>query len=214
MRGHELEQSVSALMTLSRRDWLKWHGIAPLVAVLPGAGSVVGSSFAGRALMRRFLDRAGFGPRPEDLDRAMELGLEGCLEEQLCETTLGDPEVDARLGALRTLTLPPAALPQEDYGTIAIELTGATLLRAIASRRQLYEAMVEFWSDHFWAAAFSAGASTAVGRASLRSSSCRLATSPSRPTIATSSRRSCGSACGTRERISSFRDTMPRRSGW
>jgi len=37
----------------------------------------------------------------------------------------------------------------QDEDDLILELAGGTLLRDVYSKRQLYEAMVEFWSDHF-----------------------------------------------------------------
>ena len=60
--------------------------------------------------------------------------------------------MDEILSRFQTLHLSNAEIIeeyQEQAGIVIGELQFATLLRAAASRRQLYELMVDFWSNHF-----------------------------------------------------------------
>ncbi len=102
-----------------------------------------------RARMLRLLNRAGYGPRPGDLDRALELGYDATLEAQLHAEEIADPRAERALAALPTVGLTLGELLGEDRKTVIRELQQATVTRGLTSRRQLYEAMVEFWSDHF-----------------------------------------------------------------
>lgn len=103
------------------------------------------------------LNRLTFGPRPEERRRAAEIGLQAWIEEQLAPATIDDGATDLLLTGFDTLTMRAHELhawsdklfDDEDRATVPDELRRATLLRQIYSRRQLYEGMVEFWSDHF-----------------------------------------------------------------
>jgi uncharacterized protein (DUF1800 family) len=102
------------------------------------------------------LHRATYGVPPGELDRARRMGYQAWLEEQLHPETIDDSAVDAEVAArFPTLTLSAQELfdiaeEQEDGGySTAMELKRATLYRALFSKRQLYEMMVELWNNHF-----------------------------------------------------------------
>lgn len=108
------------------------------------------------------LNRLTFGAQREDAEYAKKIGLKAWIEEQLAPERLDDSELDARLALLPTLWAP---IPGDGKGhkesgknmgmmmdgdsSFADDLQFARLLRAAASRRQLFERMVEFWTDHF-----------------------------------------------------------------
>jgi hypothetical protein len=97
----------------------------------------------------RLLNRAGYGPKPGELERATALGLAGYLEEQLNPEAIEDTAVDLLLRQLTIYHMEVSQLVEQDEAEAAVELISSTMLRALYSKRQLYEAMVEFWSDHF-----------------------------------------------------------------
>ncbi len=98
----------------------------------------------------RLLRRATFGPSEADVASIRAMGYQGWLNRQLKYTQLSDTQVAADVAArYPTLTGTPESLYQIAPGTIAATLQQATVHRAIFSQRQLYERMVEFWSDHF-----------------------------------------------------------------
>jgi len=87
-----------------------------------------------------------------EYERARALGYEAYLEEQLEPLAIDDSAMDERLLDFPTLTQSPKELYetyQGNFTTPYFELKGATLLRAVHSKRQLFERMVEFWNDHF-----------------------------------------------------------------
>ncbi|HXG50535.1 MAG TPA: DUF1800 domain-containing protein [candidate division Zixibacteria bacterium] len=113
-----------------------------------------------------FLNRTSFGPTPETIARARKIGIPAFLEEQLNPDRISDAEVEERISGLKTIRLtseelirlyPPAAAQQRQAGmeamqgprVVIFELQQARLLRAVHSRRQLYEVMVDFWTNHF-----------------------------------------------------------------
>lgn len=114
-----------------------------------------------------FLNRTSFGPTRETIERAHRIGVRAYLEEQLEPDKIPDSFVEEKIAALKTMRLssrelielyppPQKASPQgmsmapaQGPRQVILELQLARLLRAIYSRRQLYEVMVDFWSNHF-----------------------------------------------------------------
>jgi uncharacterized protein (DUF1800 family) len=100
----------------------------------------------------RFLNRAGYGPRPGDYERVSQMGLEAYLEEQLNPQNIDDTAVETAMQELTVYNQDASELSSKNKSTrrkAAKELVQATILRAAFSNRQLYQVMVEFWSDHF-----------------------------------------------------------------
>ncbi len=159
-------------MTLSRRRLLAAGGGMLLGstlgcdrlerALLPGvspptppAGPFAVPGGAAIDPLRHVLNRLTFGPRPEDYGRVRALGataseaVAAFIDEQLHPQRLDDGPGEHAVRRLETLRQPAGELFEYQPGLLLEELTRATLLRAVHSRRQLYEAMVHFWTDHF-----------------------------------------------------------------
>jgi uncharacterized protein (DUF1800 family) len=103
------------------------------------------------------LNRAAYGSRPGDVARVLSMGFAGYLDEQLHPEAIDDSTVDAREAAFITRRMaPPDLKPTAVIGpgaatsaAILPELRTHKLLRAIHSRRQLQEVLVDFWFNHF-----------------------------------------------------------------
>jgi uncharacterized protein (DUF1800 family) len=102
------------------------------------------------------LQRTTYGVAPGELDRARQMGYEAWLDEQLDPGSIDDSAVDAQVAALfPTLTQSAQQLfdisaQQNDGGySVAMELKRAMIYRALFSKRQVYEMMVELWNNHF-----------------------------------------------------------------
>lgn len=154
---------------LSRRDFLRLAGLvsastaiaacAPVYARLGGPaeplGGITGPPLDLHALAG--LNRLTFGPRLAERQRVAEIGLAGWIEEQLEPELLDDGPAEWRLHAFDTLhmsaddlaSLSNRLFDDLDTTTVPNELRQATLVRQVYSRRQLYELLVEFWTDHF-----------------------------------------------------------------
>src|SRR6185369_6437094 len=160
---------MSRARPISRRDFLRLAGLvaasaaaagcAPLYAKLGGqpepplAAPFGASDFAGFGL----LNRLTFGPRLAERQLLAEIGPAAWIEEQLRPQSIDDGPAEWRLRGLETLNLSAADLSDRsdrildgtDKLTVHSQLRQAALLRQVYSRRQLYEVMVEFWTDHF-----------------------------------------------------------------
>jgi uncharacterized protein (DUF1800 family) len=125
------------------------------------------------------LNRMAYGPRPGDLARVRAMGLTAYVDEQLNPNDANDAEGNARLAAARlriqyaATGSTPAVDEQRPLRTVienwnlgqlwplrnhpafqernrpADEVRGATWVRAIYSKWQLREVLVEFWHNHF-----------------------------------------------------------------
>ncbi len=112
------------------------------------------------------LNRMTFGPVPGDYARVSAMGVDAFIEEQLAParvTFLGRIKGDSNNAegiddsvcdrAISRFTEawwePVGEAYEEDDEALSPVLRRVTLLRAIYSKRQLFEVMCEFWSDHF-----------------------------------------------------------------
>ncbi|HVB81034.1 MAG TPA: DUF1800 domain-containing protein [Candidatus Binataceae bacterium] len=116
------------------------------------------------------LNRLAFGPRPGDLERVNQIGVERYLREQLDPQSIPvPPDLTRRVDALATLWMTPVELfetfqlpVQRAKGdkdaqkearrrsrVILQEAVEGRLMRAIYGPRQLQEVMTAFWFNHF-----------------------------------------------------------------
>lgn len=154
---------------MNRRSFLKLAGIVaagatlsacqPLYAKIGGPVETLSPSpfhlFSPADFLA--LSRLTFGPRVSERQRVAEIGLAAWLEEQLSPETINNGPLDWRMHDFDVLKLDAATLAElgdqlfdglnPDH--VIAPLRQATLLRQVYSRCQLYEVMVEFWTDHF-----------------------------------------------------------------
>ncbi len=102
------------------------------------------------------LNRISFGVRQQDLDLAKRFGVRRYVEWQLNFESIDDSELETALQEnlpslddTATQLIRAAQSGDMQQGEAAIQLQVASLSRQVFSARQLYERMVEFWSDHF-----------------------------------------------------------------
>ena len=118
------------------------------------------------------LNRATWGFTQADLTEFEQRGYAGWLSWQLDPDQIDDTVCDLMLAQYTTLQLTAHEIAMGYFGTgsgplgthwgMAQELRNARLTRAIHSKRQLFERVIEFWTDHFnvtqdigsWARAF------------------------------------------------------------
>lgn len=148
-------------MPISRRNFLKLSG---LTAVSTTVGcSVIGQQVAKSELpdalpippadpasvTRRLLNRAGYGARPGELAQVEAMGIAAYLEEQLHPDEIEDTAVSIMNRNLTFYPMEIGQLAEQEQQDATRELLAVNIFRPLYSKKQLYEAMVEFWSDHF-----------------------------------------------------------------
>jgi len=135
--------------------WSRRAALTALASVFPGAaagqirtpGTPTPTVF--RNVHLKLLRRISYGIRAEDVPQVYGMGFEGYLADQLDQGERPDPECDARLAEFPTIVQPTSQLFALERSLVTNQLAYATITRAIYSRRQLVERMVEFWADHF-----------------------------------------------------------------
>ena len=109
------------------------------------------------------LNRMAFGSRPGDYQRVLALAssrithhasredvaLSAYLEQQLHPDQIDAERGEMAARRFETLQEPIGELFEYQPELLHNELMRASLARAVYSERQLYEVMVQFWSDHF-----------------------------------------------------------------
>jgi uncharacterized protein (DUF1800 family) len=155
-------------MDFTRRNFLRVLGIltagagaaagcSPLAGYLPDQSGPFPDPLSQKTLDWLALNRISFGPRLEDRQHLAEIGLEGYLEEQLSPQDITDYKADLLIKRLEVINLDADTLRNRadkildnyDPDLVLDDFRQATILRQVYSRRQLYEVMVEFWTDHF-----------------------------------------------------------------
>lgn len=149
-------------------------GVAPAAAPTPApAQSRVAAppDAQAQAQALHVLNRLAFGPRPGDVERVANMGVQRWIDEQLHPETIPlPPDLTARLAALDTVNRGTGdslaeflelrrEVRMDDEGAkqhrrqvemrVSRQAAEARLLRAVESPRQLEEVMVDFWYNHF-----------------------------------------------------------------
>jgi len=111
---------------------------------------------AARDPIRHLLNRITFGPRPGDLEQVRALGAAEFIEQQLNPEQIDDSVLVDRLAGIKTLNMDTPDLlrdfaPGKQPGPmrVVLDLQVAGLMQATFSERQIFEIMVDLWSNHF-----------------------------------------------------------------
>jgi uncharacterized protein (DUF1800 family) len=98
----------------------------------------------------RLVRRVTLGMTQGELQRAAAMGWQGYLNYQLNYTRIDDSALEAAVATRYPLMSQTAdVLFSADAGTVQNQLKESTIYRGAFSQRQLYQRMVEFWTDHF-----------------------------------------------------------------
>ncbi len=145
----------------SRRDFIKLFGKGLGYTALASSLPACSSSDDGPAPLvipqasaeYTTLKRTSFGVHRDALSSIQSMGIDAYLEQQLDHTNINDGNLEATIQNLFPLTTQTAeqlyaGFPDNIY-SVATQMIAAAQYRQMFSQRQLYEVMVEFWSDHF-----------------------------------------------------------------
>lgn len=149
-------------MTLNRRQFLRLAGLVAGGATV-SACSPLYHQFSGlppelpadlhlpqlSPHQHLVLNRLTYGPTLDDRRRLAADGWKPWVEAQLAPHSIDDSGADWRIRAFNSLELAADGLVAWDREDVIGELRQATVIRRVYSTRQLYERMVEFWTDHF-----------------------------------------------------------------
>lgn len=152
-------------MIVTRRDFLAMSGLIGCSLPLAGCSNLNGliADRMGGGIPERLsvksgtqidpvfhlLSRAGFGPRPGDIERVAGQGMGSWIEEQLEPEKIDDRLCDLRARRFESIELDPGMCYEFKREVLRKDLSRYRLLRSVYSKRQLLESMVEFFSDHF-----------------------------------------------------------------
>jgi len=108
------------------------------------------------SLQSHVLNRTSFGINQESMAKFEELGYRDFIEYQLDADAIDDSEIEDYIAqALPTVNMSLVQIrdmvesEQINQFQAAHELKAATFLRAVYSKKQLLQVMVEFWNNHF-----------------------------------------------------------------
>src|SRR5687768_5288606 len=108
------------------------------------------SAAAYDSALSKLVRRITNGVTAEEMTLARKLGFQGYLNYQLNWSKIDDTAVQAYVATTYPYALMDSAqLYALDQGQVSTQFQNATLYRAAFSKRQLYERMAEFFSDHF-----------------------------------------------------------------
>ena len=100
------------------------------------------------------LNRITFGPRLGDRSVIEAKGVDAFLAAQLAPDSVDDSRCDWRLAGIEPLSEPRGEHYEYSPEEMLHALGRSRILRAVHSKRQLREVMVEFWTDHLNIVAF------------------------------------------------------------
>jgi uncharacterized protein (DUF1800 family) len=125
-------------------------GILALAFLLRAGAQPAATAETSRVV--HLLNRAGYGPRPGDVEKVRQKGFEKYIEEQLRPNFIDDSAIASRLAVLDTLNVDSATIRSRYLRNprgVLEQLQGQKVIRAVFSERQLQEVMTDFWFNHF-----------------------------------------------------------------
>jgi uncharacterized protein (DUF1800 family) len=144
-------------MAFDRRSFMKLGGLAALGLSTAGVTPWLRQAQAAQPDPASIppelhvLNRITWGPRPQDLQQIRQTGIEAYIDWQLQPENIPDPRIESFRAADPHQTMDAAALSaaaEADYGPVYFSTTWGRVYHAAYSERQLFERMVEFWTDH------------------------------------------------------------------
>lgn len=108
-----------------------------------------GSKLNTAMLRNRLLRRISYGPIQEEIQEAKRLGYDAYLDSQLNYEAIDDSASEQAAAYYSAINFSVRDLFKVREDVAKEDLADATITRAVLSKRQLYQRMVEFWTDHF-----------------------------------------------------------------
>jgi uncharacterized protein (DUF1800 family) len=134
------------------------RGIVMVVGAL-AASQIACEGYRVADTRHHVLNRIGYGPDTWSQARIEQIGVWAYIEEQLRPELLDDSALEAQIASLYPVTTLSYTESRATYGYTGEGMTGpnvpmrdatrAKLLRAVLSKRQLEQVLVDFWYNHF-----------------------------------------------------------------
>ncbi|MFS2139505.1 DUF1800 domain-containing protein [Duganella sp. Dugasp56] len=152
-------------MTMTR-----WIAAAALMASATAAVAATPTPLAPEQAAAHVLNRIAYGPKPGDIERVTQMGVQRYIDEQLNAAAPLPPALTGRLASLDAAQQPAGevlrrflavrgmaknesdedkARRREVVTAITQQTAEARIARAVDSPNQLQEVMVDFWFNHF-----------------------------------------------------------------
>ena len=131
-----------------------------LTAILSFFLLLTGSTLTEEQKITHLLNRAGFGPRPGQVELVKKIGIEKYIDQQLHPELIDDGAMQTRLATLPSITMSTSeilskyARPRQNMAgaepprKLLEELTSQKIIRAVHSERQLQEVLSDLWFNH------------------------------------------------------------------
>ena len=97
----------------------------------------------------RLVNRVSFGPRAGDVRRVAKMGAASYIDEQLAASLEEEDVLKLRLHGIEVFGTDAIEMRDLQESEVLRQLQKAAFLRAVYSRNQLQERMIDFWSNHF-----------------------------------------------------------------
>ncbi len=144
-------------MKLSRRNFLKASGATALAVAASQTIQWSGAQELETGLdanpQLHLANRLTWAARPEDLDKIAELGIAAYIDWQLEPQDIPDKATEDFIMEMPIINMSEReafqAVRDQGRGNVLRDLYWARIYRAVNSERQLFEKLVEFWTDHF-----------------------------------------------------------------
>jgi uncharacterized protein (DUF1800 family) len=146
-------------MPIERREFLRLAGLvaagvgaascSPLYNELSQLPAPVGTWSNVPLTVFNALRRMTYGPTTEELQEAVSIGVQGWIEQQLAPRDLDDIGAELRVRKFEAIREDADFLSSWKRQGVVQQLKQSSIVRKVYSRRQVFEMMVEFWTDHF-----------------------------------------------------------------
>ncbi len=122
----------------------------------PKTQTLLGPDLSDREKALQVLNRTSYGPRPGEVEKVVELGYKEWVKRQLTPDSIDDSECDAAVAKRYPWTKMNINEVYDKYASdkqsrkeLYKGLPDSCLYRAVMSKRQFKEVMVDFWRNHF-----------------------------------------------------------------
>ena len=166
VKGFALTGRWEGMTSPTRRDLFRAAGTLGVAGTLGALGTAIdpvpamaaaspkpGSAFVPADLSLHLLRRATYGPTPASHDLVRRKGRAAWLDDQLQPSRIDDSScqhlIANRFPELSwSISEAWRKVPDSEHWSFMVSIATATIARAVWSKRQLFEVMCDFWSNH------------------------------------------------------------------